>query len=420
MTYLDTIKNQTFSMDLANQIGLKESILVQHINYWCKRNTQQKKNYQDGYYWMYNTLDSFLNYFKFMSKNTLIRCLSKLCKEGIIVKGNYNKRKYDRTNWYRINYDYFKTSEYAQKTTPKCDNRNNNFNNCKKEKDYETEINRLNEEHKSMQEQIKNLQQNQNSKHNKDFKNNNHQDKNTNKQTQPPSSSSYTIKFKDYLQDSPYLNDFCKHIFNENSERIKLGKNNFSVKDLQKKINILTPKDVKEIENIIKNTANINNYEAYVAKIVFNTAQKRKIKNLFTGTKQKVTAEDVKKYIKNVVYENSINRWREKQKIIERDVEGYKDIVKKLNELRTLKSKMMFSEDDNKKAKMAKIQEERADLLKKRDQLLKKFGFTANDLEIQYSCMKCKDSGVLPSGWRCSCVKEHQNAAQKYFEKLRK
>ena len=419
MTYLDTIKNQTFSIDLANQIGLKESILAQHINYWCKRNAQQKKNYRDGYYWMYNTLDSFLNYFKFMSKNTLIRCLNKLCKEGIIIKSNYNKRKYDRTNWYRINYDYFKTSEYAQKTTPKCDNRNNNSNNCKKEKNYETEINRLNEELKSMQEQIKRLQQQQK----QNFKNNNNNQKNnTNKsfQTQTSSNTSYDIKFKDYLQQSPYLNDFCNHIFNENSERIKLGKNNFSVKDLQKKINILTPKDVKEIENIIKNTANINNYEAYVAKIVFNTAQKRKIKNLFTGTKQKVTAEDVKKYIKNVVYENSINRWREKQKIIERDVEGYKDIVKKLNELRALKSKMMFSEDDNKKAKMAKIQEERADLLKKRDQLLKKHGFTANDLEIQYSCMKCKDSGVLPSGWRCSCVKEHQNAAQKYFEKLRK
>ena len=416
MTYLDTIKNQTFSIDLANQIGLKESILVQHINYWCKRNTQQKKNYQDGYYWMYNTLDSFLNYFKFMSKNTLIRCLNKLCKEGIVIKSNYNKRKYDKTNWYRINYDYFKTSEYAQKTTPKCDNRNNNSNNCKKEKDYETEINRLNEELKSMQEQIKRLQQQQNFKNN-----NNNQKNNTNKsfQTQTSSNTSYDIKFKDYLQQSPYLNDFCKHIFNENSERIKLGKNNFSVKDLQKKINILTPKDVKEIENIIKNTANINNYEAYLAKIVFNTAQKRKIKNLFTGTKQKVTADDIKKYIKNVVYENSINRWREKQKIIERDVEGYKDIVKKLNKLRALKSKMMFSEDDNKKAKMAKIQEERADLLKKRDQLLKKHGFTANDLEIQYSCIKCKDSGVLPSGWRCSCVKEHQNAAQKYFEKTR-
>ena len=118
-----------------------------------------------------------------------------------------------------------------------------------------------------------------------------------------------------------------------------------------------------------------------------------------------ITAEDVKKYIKSVIYERSINRWREKQKIIERDVEGYKNIAKKLNELRALESKMMFSEDDNKKAKMAKIQEERINLLKKRDQLLKKSGFTANDLEIQYSCMKCKDSGVLPSGWRCSCVK---------------
>ena len=35
-----------------------------------------------------------------------------------------------------------------------------------------------------------------------------------------------------------------------------------------------------------------------------------------------ITAEDVKKYIKSVIYERSINRWRKKQKIIERDVEG--------------------------------------------------------------------------------------------------
>lgn len=414
MTYLDAIKNQTFNIDIANQIGLKESILVQHINYWCKRNTQQKKNYRDGYYWMYNTLDSFLNYFKFMSKNTLIRCLNKLCKEGIIIKSNYNKRKYDRTNWYRINYDYFKTSKCVQKTTPKCDNRNNN---CKKEKDYETEINRLNEELRSMQEQIKRLQQQQNFKNN-----NNHRKNNTNKsfQTQISSNTSYNIKFKDYLQQSPYLNDFCNHIFNENSERIKLGKNNFSVKDLQKKINILTPKDVKEIENIIKNTANINNYEAYVAKIVFNTAQKRKIKNLFTNKQSQITAEDVKKYIKNVVYENSINRWREKQKIIERDVDGYKEIVKKRNKLREFESRLMFSEDKNKKDRIKNIQDEKAGLIKKRDELLKKHGFTADDLEIEYACSKCKDSGVLPNGWRCSCVDKHKNAAQKYFEKLRK
>ena len=128
-----------------------------------------------------------------------------------------------------------------------------------------------------------------------------------------------------------------------------------------------------------------------------------------------ITAEDVKKYIKSVIYERSINRWREKQKIIERDVEGYKNIAKKLNELRALESKMMFSEDDNKKAKMAKIQEERINLLKKRDQLLKKSGFTADDLEIQYSCMKCKDSGVLPSGWRCSCVKEKYKEAENWY-----
>lgn len=96
------------NIDLAEQIRLKESILVQHINYWCKRNTQQKKNYRDSYYWMYNTLDSFLIILIFYQKNTLIRCLNRLCEEGIVVKNKYNKKNYDRTNWYRINYNYTK------------------------------------------------------------------------------------------------------------------------------------------------------------------------------------------------------------------------------------------------------------------------------------------------------------------------
>ena len=62
-----------------------------------------------------------------------------------------------------------------------------------------------------------------------------------------------------------------------------------------------------------------------------------------------ITADDVKKYIKSVIYERSINRWREKQKIIERDVDGYKEIVKKQNEFRELESRLMFSEDKIKK-----------------------------------------------------------------------
>lgn len=128
-----------------------------------------------------------------------------------------------------------------------------------------------------------------------------------------------------------------------------------------------------------------------------------------------ITAEDVKKYIKSVIYERSINRWREKQKIIERDVDGYKEIVKKQNELRELESRLMFSEDKNKKDRIKNIQDEKAGLIKKRDELLKKHGFTADDLEIEYACSKCKDSGVLPNGWRCSCVKEKYKEAENWY-----
>lgn len=53
------------NIDLAEQIGLKESTIVEYIRLCCEIN---KKNYRDSYYWMYNTLDGFLKYFKFLSK----------------------------------------------------------------------------------------------------------------------------------------------------------------------------------------------------------------------------------------------------------------------------------------------------------------------------------------------------------------
>lgn len=89
------------SVPLAKEIGLNEAILLQQLHYWVQKNT----NIIDGKSWAYNTLKQWGEQFPFWSESTLRRIFEKLTADGIIVKGNYNKKAFDRTLWYAIDYD---------------------------------------------------------------------------------------------------------------------------------------------------------------------------------------------------------------------------------------------------------------------------------------------------------------------------
>ncbi len=43
--------------------------------------------------------------FRFWSLSTIQRIISKLEKEGLIIKGKYNRSKFNNTVWYRIDYE---------------------------------------------------------------------------------------------------------------------------------------------------------------------------------------------------------------------------------------------------------------------------------------------------------------------------
>lgn len=90
----------------ANVLGLNEAIVVQQIHYWLNINEKAKINIHDGHVWTYNTYDVWQKEnFTFWSVKTVQRIFDKLVKLGIIIKGNYNKKKYDRTLWVTLDYD---------------------------------------------------------------------------------------------------------------------------------------------------------------------------------------------------------------------------------------------------------------------------------------------------------------------------
>lgn len=86
---------------LAEAIGLNEAIVLQQIHYWVNKSD----HIHDGRKWVYNTYEGWQEQFKFWSTRTIRRTLNSLEKSELLVIGNFNKRGFDKTKWYTINYD---------------------------------------------------------------------------------------------------------------------------------------------------------------------------------------------------------------------------------------------------------------------------------------------------------------------------
>ncbi len=86
---------------LAAAIGLNEAIVLQQIHYWLARSTTQK----DGYAWTYNTIQQWQEQFPFWSDDTVRRTLASLRKQGLLVGERLSENRFDKTLFYRIDYE---------------------------------------------------------------------------------------------------------------------------------------------------------------------------------------------------------------------------------------------------------------------------------------------------------------------------
>lgn len=85
---------------LAREIGLNEAIMLQQIHYWLLKSGTEF----EGAKWFYKTLEEWQTEFPFWSAMTIRRTLGSLEKQKIIKIGNFNKKKFDKTKWYTIDY----------------------------------------------------------------------------------------------------------------------------------------------------------------------------------------------------------------------------------------------------------------------------------------------------------------------------
>lgn len=80
--------------------GSDEAIILQQVHYW----TQKKLNIRDEHSWVYNSMKEWHKQFYWISESKVKRIFAKLEKAGVLITGNYNKAKFDKTKWYRIDY----------------------------------------------------------------------------------------------------------------------------------------------------------------------------------------------------------------------------------------------------------------------------------------------------------------------------
>lgn len=91
-----------YSDEIANSLGISPSILFCNIAFWVTKNEENDINYFDGKYWMYNSAENFAESLPFFTPSKIYSYLNKLIAAGYIMRGNYNKVKYDRTSWYTL------------------------------------------------------------------------------------------------------------------------------------------------------------------------------------------------------------------------------------------------------------------------------------------------------------------------------
>lgn len=96
-----------FDSEIAAKYGVDEAIIISNLAYWIEQNAANARNFFDGRYWTYNSIDAFTKLFPFWTARQIRRILKSLEDQNVIVTGNYNSSTYDRTTWYSFTDSFY-------------------------------------------------------------------------------------------------------------------------------------------------------------------------------------------------------------------------------------------------------------------------------------------------------------------------
>lgn len=96
------VMQHSFDVSIAKKYGIESAIILNNMYFWHNRNKANNKHFHDGKYWIYNSVSAWNELFDYMSRDKIKNTLTKLKEQDLIITGNYNEVKYDRTLWYAL------------------------------------------------------------------------------------------------------------------------------------------------------------------------------------------------------------------------------------------------------------------------------------------------------------------------------
>lgn len=92
----------SFNVGIAVKYGVNDAIVLSNIFFWVSKNAANDVHYHDGRYWTYNSVKAFAALFPYLTNKQVRGALDRLIRNGLIVKGNYNRNGMDQTAWYAV------------------------------------------------------------------------------------------------------------------------------------------------------------------------------------------------------------------------------------------------------------------------------------------------------------------------------
>lgn len=100
--FIDLGERHSYSAEVATEIGIPQTVILESINHWVLRNKKRGINLHDGKYWVEATVADFGECFPYFSRGQLNLCITKLKDAGYIETGHFCEDAFDRTTWYTI------------------------------------------------------------------------------------------------------------------------------------------------------------------------------------------------------------------------------------------------------------------------------------------------------------------------------
>ncbi len=86
--------------ELAVEYGIDVAIFIHNIVFWVEKNMANDTNFKEGRYWTYNSMEAYCQLYPMWSRDQIKRIIAKCKENGLLIVGEFNSDRRDRTKWY--------------------------------------------------------------------------------------------------------------------------------------------------------------------------------------------------------------------------------------------------------------------------------------------------------------------------------